>query len=572
VSDFLFSSRRLPPRTLATHLEHFLGPIVTETTEYHGSWGSLAVARAPFDVRPVVECDGRITALIGDPVYHGDDHSALIDDATRLALHRELSYADLARTAARLDGHFAALTIDAATGHGALLTDRFCFVGAFHTTHLHGGGLVLGSHVDAVARAAGRGGDVDLVSAADFALHATSTFPWTLYEGVAQMLPGAIRTFCGRGWTEPPRVYWAPAEEAAFATVAEAGRALRAAMCADARAATAHTTNVDILLSGGEDSRAVLGAIPPDKRIRAVIYADWESREVRAARRAARALGAELDVALRGPGHYLDAFEIVAAAVGSVHVFTGVHGFGFHRTHGLGDSAVVLGGLSSDSLLKNIFRKHRAARIRDDAAIRSDLRAQILDRRMAFRDELARLRPSSADEWMLLWPFSMRTHGGNVDGNRRLFRNHEVYHATAVLDVAARSPAEWKRDRRLFCAATRPLLRRTWYVPHGKHRFPYFGRTANVLLRPPLMLARVARALVTGELRSRHDPWPEWRELAESEAMVRAERAYPVAESPLASLFEPSSAADLRRAMQSWNPFRRFMLLQLAFVSGRARS
>jgi hypothetical protein len=572
VSDLLFSTRRLPPGTLASHLEHFLGSLVAETTEYHGSWGSLAVARARFDVRPVVECDGRLTAVIGDPVYHRGEGSALLNDDTRLALHRELSKGDHARTAASMDGHFAALSIDVATGHGALITDRFAFVGMFQTTHANGGGLLLGSHVDAVARAAGRSGDVDLVSAADFALHATSTFPWTLYDGVTQSLPGAVHAFCGCGWTSPPRVYWAPAEDAAFASVSDAGDAVREAMVADARAATAHTTNVDLLLSGGEDSRAVLGAVPPEKRVRAVIYADWESREVRAARRAARALGADLVVALRGPGHYLDGFETVAAAVGSVHVFTGVHGFGLHSAYGLSDSPVVLGGLSSDSLLKNIFRKHRAARMRDDTAIRGDLRRQILERRMAFREELARLRPSSADEWMLLWPFSMRTHGGNVDGNRRLFRSHEVYHATGVLDAAARTPAEWKRDRRLFCAATAPLLRRAWYVPHGKHRFPYFGRTANVVLRPPLMLARGVRALVTGELRSRHDPWPEWRELVESDAMARVERAYPVAESPIASLFEPSMLADLRQAMQSWNPFRRFMLLQLSFVCARAQS
>ncbi|HJU88991.1 MAG TPA: hypothetical protein VJ672_06330 [Gemmatimonadaceae bacterium] len=569
MSDFLFSTERMPDGALAAHLAHFLHPVMKETIEWHGSWGSLALARSHFDVLAVVEAGGYITVLVGDPVYHRRGSSALIDESTRDALHHQLSGSGLVEVAECLDGHFAALAVDATGGNGALITDRFSFVGVFHAMHASGRGLVIGTHPDVVARAANRSADIDLASAADLVSNITCTFPWTLYRGVRQAQPGVVRSFSAGEWRGAGVTYWEPNEGDAFASARQAADAARNAICGDVQAACANTKQVGLLLSAGEDSRAVLGAIPPEKRVRAFTFADWESREVRITRRVAAAHGAELVVARRRSDHYIAGFESVASVVGSAHVFVDVHGFGIHESQGLREMPVVLGGLSSDSLLKSSHAADAAPS--EIQAIRKDLRREVADRRAAFRDELARMRPKTADEWTRLWPFSMRKHGANVDGNRRLFRTHEVYHSTGVLNVGAHTPVEWKRSRKLFVAATRPLLRRTWHLPHGSHYFPYFGLPANAALYLPLVLARAVRAAATGQVKARHGPWPSWTGLSRSPEMLAAQRAHPLAQSPIASIFEPSAVSGLDQASAKWGAFRRFMLLQLAFVSTKVQ-
>jgi opacity protein-like surface antigen len=61
---------------------------------------------------------------------------------------------------------------------------------------------------------------------------------------------------------------------------------------------------------------------------RAVVYAEWDSREVRIARRVGRAHGVVVDRATRTPDHYSANFPSMARLAGSSHMFTDIHGFG----------------------------------------------------------------------------------------------------------------------------------------------------------------------------------------------------------------------------------------------------
>ncbi|HEU0014433.1 MAG TPA: asparagine synthase-related protein, partial [Longimicrobium sp.] len=515
------------------------------------------------------------SVVVGDPIARVAPEPAGTTRAhgRRMAVHRLLRKGPERQWQKHLDGHFAVLLVDHSDRTGFVLGDLASFIPLFQAADADGA-LVLGTHVDAVARAAGRT-ELDPVSAADLLVNLSSTYPHTLYRGVEQLPPAAARAFGPAGWSAEPHVYWRPRESERFRGIGEAADALRAAVAADVEAACADAEHVGLLLSGGEDSRAVLGAVPRRVRVTAFVYADWENREVRIARAVARAYGAELVFGARSPDHYMEGMETVASLVGSAQNFMDVHGWGMHERLGIRDLPLVLGGLSSDSFLK---AEHAVAATDDPVTLapasilRPELLEQVVERRTAFRRWLAELRPQSAGEWERLWPFSMRKHGANVHGNRRMFAAHEVFHSTGVLEVAAAVPVEWKRNRRLFHRAMRPFFARSWHVPHSRWRYPYFGAAANLPLAAGLRVTRLVRDALAGELRARQAPWPKWSRVTSSEPAMRAWRDRPPARTALAPVFVTDDDARIQESVRAeWHPLRQAMLLQLAFLAEKAR-
>jgi hypothetical protein len=568
VSDFLYSaSPGVAPR-LAAVLRRFPGLPDAEIAESGGEWGSLAAVLPAHERHAVRQDAARTTVVLGSPVVRlpGLAPAPVLVGERRRLLH--VALADPAFSPGDvLDGEFLALLVDHASGELRVTTDRFSFIPVFAGTDA-AGARVLGTHVDAVAHAAERTA-MDPVSAADLVANLTCTFPYTAYAGVEQLAPGSTHVL-PRGLPAPaPEHYWQPREVAAFASLADASLALRSGLRESVRASCAGSERAGVLLSGGEDSRAVLAAVPAGTVAEAFIYAEWESREVRVARAAALAYGASLHVGLRAPDHYVAGFDRTASLLGSHHLFVDLHGLGLHATLGLDTMPVVLGGLSADSLLKATYSPARspvAFHTPRLPHLREELLQQVDVRRNAFRQRLLELRPDSADEWLQLWPFSMRKHGGNVDGNRRLFRAHEAFHATAVLEVATASPAAWKRHRRLYHRALRPLFAASRFVPHAEYRFPYYNRLGNLLLVPALLVARGARGLLRGELRARHRPWPRWSALVNSPATRAREQSLLQQSRLLRALLDGQpgpAAADLAE----WPALRRLMLLQLAFLA-----
>lgn len=561
MSDFLFSSRRRPPGELAAVLARWLGHVAGVTREVHGEWGSLAVFLPPHEAHALVEENGRISVLVGNPLVRLPGlPPRLVHHAPRRERMHALAFDPDSRLEHALDGHFALLAVDPA-GSSRVLTDRFAFVPVFEVTT--GDGVLLGTHIDALAHVAGC--DVlDPVSIADFTVNITCTTPYTVYREVRQLDAGSEYRFGRAGRSVPVRCYWRPAEAAAPPSLAAAAGALREALCEGVAAAVDGDERAAVLLSGGEDSRVVLGAVPRRVRVRAATWAERENREVRTARSVARAYGAELVVGWRTPDHYARHFRETAALVGSHHNFIDVHGYALSAALGLESEPVVLGGLSADSLLKLHHLPGASGRYRSPRVPGVD--PALLDaadeRRAEFARALHEIRPDTAAEWLQLWPFAMRKHGGNVDGNRRLFRSFEAFHTTAVLELAASVPTAWKRDRALFRAAFRPLLRPARLVPHTEYRFPYYGRLGNLLLLPPLALGRGLGALARGELRARQRSWPKWRSVA---AALAPDEAAVLAASPVAALIARDPVA-LRDALPDWQPLRRFVLAQLAFL------
>ncbi|HEY0025926.1 MAG TPA: hypothetical protein VGB24_23755 [Longimicrobium sp.] len=576
MSDFLFSTRQRPPGELQSALVRYLSHVSVSIDEWHGPWGSLAVARGHHDpVDVLVEGDGWLSVLVGEPVVHGEGEPSArsrVGDRRR-AVHRLLKSEPRHAWERSIDSGFAALAIDAAGG-GMVLTDIASFVPVF-VARVADGELVIGTHVDAVARVAERGRDIDPVSAADLAINLTCTFPNTLYRGVEQFPPATARGFGPDGAWDEEHAYWRPVERSAYRTTDQAAEALRTAVVSDVLATCEGAAEVGLLLSGGEDARAVLGAVPADVPVRAFVYADWRNREVKVAQAVARAYGAACTFGPREPDHYVNGLEPVARMIGGHNNFMDVHGWGFHERLGIRDLPVVLGGLSSDSFLKAEHAPDTAFNVDrfelpNAEVIRPELRDAVIERRLQFRRWLAEFRPKTATEWEKLWPFTQRKHSANVHGNRRLFAAHEVYHAVTVVTLAASVPQEWKYNRKLFHAAMKPLFRRSWYVPHSRWRFPFFGYAANLPLSAGLRITRGVRALATGQVRARHQPWPKWRTVARSPAAERIQRERPAWETPLRDIFADAPGDELQAGVRQWHPLRELMLMQLAYLAQQA--
>jgi hypothetical protein len=577
VSDFLFSTRPCAPGALRDALGRFLSHASSEIVEEHGPWGSLAVARAEHDPQPVFRDDRHLTVLIGEPVAHLPGGSGPAAEAPRRAsIHRMLAEGGATAWDDVLDGPFAALSVDLERGTGSVVTDLFAWVPLFAAESE--GGLLVGSHVDAVAAVAGAAPDP--VSVAEIVAHLTLTWPATLYDGVRQVAPGTERRFGSGGWGEE-RTYWRPEERFVYRSLDEAAMALRTALVRDVALAVRGRDEIGVLLSGGEDSRAVLGAVPRGVRVTGFTYADDENREVRTARRVARAYGARFVFGRREPDHYLRYMEPVSALVGSQNEYIDAHGWTLSRRLGIADLPIVLGGLSSDALLKadNVPPRHFAQVRRGQVpelrllpvprmeGIRRDLLEAASARRNAFRRALMGLRPESGDEWSRIYPFTMRKYAANHHGNRRMFRVHEPFMSNDVVKLAAAVPQRWKLDRRLFHRAVRPLLALSWRVPHTRNRFPSLPGPANMVARPLLGLARDLRDLATGRRGANQESWPLWDRLVASDAMARAE-ARPLLASALRLALDVADDDQALAAMRTWPARQRLTALQVAYLTG----
>jgi hypothetical protein len=582
VSDFLFSTRPRAPGALGDALGRFVSHASAEIVEMHGTWGSLAVARAPHDPEPVFRDRRHLTVLIGEPMAHlAAGAGPAAEMPRRVSIHQMLA-ADGGATAWDdvLDGPFAALAIDLERGTGSVVTDLFAWIPLFAAEE--GGGVLVGTHVDAVAAVAGAAPDP--VSVAELVAHLTITWPETLYDGVRQVAPGTERRFGPGGWADE-RTYWRPEERFVYGSIDEAAEALRTALVRDVALAAEGRGEIGVLLSGGEDSRAVLGALmgtlPRGAQVTGFTYADDENREVRTARRVAAAYGTTIRFGRREPDHYLRYLEPVSALVGSQNEYIDAHGWELNWRLGLVHLQVVLGGLSSDALLKadNVPPRHfaqvRRGRVPEMRllpvprldGIRRELLEAASERRNAFRRTLMELRPESADEWSRIYPFTMRKYAANHHGNRRMFRVHEPFMSNAVVKLAAAVPQRWKLDRRLFHRAVRPLLAPSWHVPHTRNRFPSLPAPANALARPLLGLARGVRDLATGRRGANQESWPLWDRLVSTDAMASAE-ARPLLASALRLALEVEDDPRALAAMRTWPARQRLTALQVAYLTG----
>jgi asparagine synthase (glutamine-hydrolysing) len=188
------------------------------------------------------------------------------------------------------------------------------------------GAMLLGSHPDLLAVAAGESDRLDEVSVAEFALTGTVSPPFTYYEGMRavgpgmvvsiQVLPDGSQTVRHRSWF---RLEYGGGHTQRQEDLAEAlAQAYRQAV---ARRSDPRYGRCAVALSGGLDSRAVLASVARPEQVFAFTCYDHENTELLTASAIAAAARVEFEAYRRSSDYYAENAALgvrVAGGMGSL--------------------------------------------------------------------------------------------------------------------------------------------------------------------------------------------------------------------------------------------------------------
>lgn len=524
------------PGQLTKHIHSIYREDCPQVFEFHGNWGSLAVSRNLHMGFDPLETENHICIVIGGPVLKFTSNRFLAGEdrvyGTRELLKR-WSIGQTIRWDEDLSGPFVWLKLDKKKRQLEVVTDLMSFIPVYQSGQSHT--KVIGTHVDMVARVAECEDVQDPVSLADFVLHSVVTYPHTLYPGIKQISPASLHHWAlADGVTYQTQAYWLPRAESRYQSLDEAADDLRAGMQSYVNAVCEEMDRVAIFLSGGEDSRTVLGMVPRTCERDAVIFLDVMNREGRVAQAAARAYGAHFKMYPRGKLWYFDMLPACSDLVGRSAQYKHVHSYGFLKLAKLNGYRAVFGGFLSDTLVKayHVRRKYVFNRFPFLPYLKAkDQKKRSLDKvSIVHSGVLAELRArtdehlefvrsirgwESAYEWFNLWPISMHSDMPFLYGNRRLFASYEPFMANSSVKVTAAVPQAWRMNRRLFQKMAQPLLKPSKYLLHADGWMPYYSWHMNILIHGIVWLRRRIEDKL-GLTKGNQGPWNDWSVIFES--------------------------------------------------------
>ncbi|MBE0410269.1 MAG: hypothetical protein IBX69_11115 [Anaerolineales bacterium] len=436
-----------------------------------------------------------------------------------------------------LSGPFAVLIINKSNGRIICITDLLMFIPVYQYKHDHK--LILGTHVDALALAAGCSNKIDHISLVDFILHGVVIYPYTFYKMIRQCQPATVHIYRKEKQKllsgDNLENYWVPDETDQYENINEAAIALRESLQENMGRITNGFDHVAQFISGGEDTRVLAGLLPSSTKCDAYIFLDEMNREGKIAKALAEKYGMNFFVQTRTPTHYLDILPEACNLIGSGHQYMHAHSLGFHKTCGLDSYPAVLGGYGSDFLLKGLstrqIRGHNRfpflpeillpgetrSRPIKHRYIRQDLLSELFTRRLQHFENVKRFRQQSIHEWFSIWPATMRVAIPNLYCNRRLFRSYEVFLSNEVVKLSSAIPTSWKLNRRLFNKATRPLLKPSKWLFHSDGRLPYFPWWVNIPVQFVFMVSQYIGNRI-GLIQGNQGSWADWNRLYRDEA------------------------------------------------------
>ena len=230
-------------------------------------------------------------------------------------------------------------------------------------------GVVVGSTPDSIASVAaslGRTLPLDQVTVAEFVMTGRATHPFSYWEGIEQLDPGARH-----GWLPEAAdqllfsgTYWSPLDptEGPLSSrneiVAELADSLQRAI---ERRTHSRFGECALMLSAGADSRAILFGADDVSRLRCWTLLDEENAEVRGASRLATIAGAEHELLQRGAGFYIDEAATTVSVTGGMWSTESGHWAGFVETIMASAPGALLTGCYADYLFKGLAldRRHR---------------------------------------------------------------------------------------------------------------------------------------------------------------------------------------------------------------------
>lgn len=502
MSDFIYTSDLSSLEILASALRAIPDTTNERLHRFEGSWGALVVSDGPYKGFQPLETEKHIVAIAGGPVLRFRDNTFLLNEESSIAtdavyrrwLAGEVNWGD------DLSGPYAVLVVDKEAGSICVVTDLMSFIPVYrHQSELH---TVIGTHVDVVAKIAGEKANPDKISAVDFILHGFVTYPYTLYRNVAQIAPASVHMHDQSSRTTvEERAYWTLPHANRDSGIRLAAKKLRDSLREYVGRVTEGMDGVASFVSGGEDSRVVLGLLSNLKGKDAYIFLNGMNREGEVARRASELFGARFHMIQRDPRRYLKLFPECSNLVGSGSQYAHAHTYGYHRSESLNRYAAVFGGFASDRLLKGehavrvsgsgrmlflpeiankkSYKPNNIAKIFPD-----DISAAVRQRWQEHWHLVSTFRgEESADEWFNVWPSSMAVGAPNIHANRRLFCSYEPFLDCQVVKLASEIPQSWKLNRRVFRLMATPLLWPARWLLHVKGWNPVLPFWLNSPLR-----------------------------------------------------------------------------------------
>ena len=453
--------------------------------------------------------------LYGSPFINGSGHG-LLDNTSLLA---DLE-SDPARALHQLDGEFVALT--ETPEHVHVASDRFSSHPVFYV--VEDNTLVMSFSYQTLWNwLAGRNAlKIDPLAFYEF-LHFQRLFAEsTLDQSTKTLSPATVLSFNKSTATVTTSTYWSPNLEKRSDGRKAIALDLANAVQNSVKTKTEDASNPTLFLSGGMDSRVVLGGFPADAQPLAITVGEIENNEVDVARSLARVSGADHSFVQRSASHYTDVVPEAVSAGGSMFSYQHGHFFGLV----LPETDLILHGHGFDYFFQGMYlpsrrrtflgrntrswalepigfdlvgeyidkAKYRLKGIDPLSLLKPELKEQATDRLRSDLDSiLAPVQSQIAnphDQWDYLTTSAPGRHytylnllsAGSLAEQRTIaFTNH-------ILDIYHSTPAEVRHGTTLLSETLKHLNPRLLEV-----------RNANTNLRPALSPTRLT---IDGWLRS----------------------------------------------------------------------
>lgn len=483
------------------------------------------LVRTELPVQPrVFRGTFKTVVVLGEPCIHERTDQMLCSDA-----FPGITSGELQEWSEGYTGHFAVIAIHHDSGSMVYVTDLMESIPVYCTEA--GGGIVVGTHIDAVAQVSGYEA-VDRASLLDFIVSGTIAPPATWYQCVAVASAAAVALASPRaGWQE--QLYWTPDEpDSASLSLNEAAEALEPIMDENVRLALRGRDRAAALVSGGEDSRVIAGLAKRHReQLDGLIFLERMNREGRLARSAMKALGCPLRLYERDHDYYLRYLSERRALVGSGMDVRHTHAFNIMPA---GEWDVVLGGLFADTLLKAEKARYEPARYRwrgvqisksrlspeqgfgwprsvDRELLEPSLLEEVEERRRCLFEALQRYRPYSAYGWRTVWPAgACAVAVPHFAACRRMVNMQEPFAYNTTVAFAAGLPDTMKLDGELYRRAFMRAMGLSGWVPRITGRVPRLGFYPNIACSFGFSLWAKAVDSLRGQDGAWEGPWPSF--------------------------------------------------------------
>lgn len=523
MSDFIYSQKPLAVKMVerAFHLVygHKKELIIFEVNNCF-----LYITKNIYNGFEPLETANYICAVIGGPVLKFRDNKFITTKNSNegtTALYNRWIGNNKMRWDEDLDGPFVVLLLDKHKGHLTLITDMMSFIPVFQ--YHNNETFLVGTHLNTLDYINQL--KIDKTSIADLILNDVITFPYSVFLGVTQIYPASIHKWTGKQSNNYSfDIYWSPNES-------DKGEKQKASMYAErirkglkgyVDSILEANPRVAVLMSGGEDSRTVLGSIPLRYAKDGIMFTESLNNEVKITKKVAKKNNMKLKIVKVHRIHFPDTMESCSNLVGAGADCANVHAFGFQQVFESYDA--IFGGFLADTLLKVLWDKKNQSNSRSKVSVSKEVFDQLNKRREVHRDILTKMRPNSYLEWQGFWPMSMQRDIPNIWGHRRLFKNYEPFTASEILKVSSAASQKIKKNRILFQKVALYFLRHMKWIPHNTGFLPYFSHKINTIFLIPY-LVKAYRKLYQSNI-SRGNTWPNYEDVFKLSEMKEKEDQY----------------------------------------------